>query len=116
MKRIITNISVILLATILTVSCTENPKPVQQITQNTKLTTQKQIIIPNRNNKIQQNKLSITNNQIGLKLDTTNIRNRKEYLISPNESQLAKYKGVELFIQEGVVRDRKSTRLNSSHL
>ena len=106
MRRSITNLIIILSLSILIISCMDKnrevfvnkDKPYLHITKNSNQPI-------NTINDIRATTNTITSkNNKRLLSDTLNIRERKEYLISPNDNKSLSHTGVTLFIQDGVVK------------
>ncbi len=126
MKRTIIQLTLILTATLLTISCSENTKTNKNQTlskadnqaQNSSSTqSSNQIQRPSHPLQLPDNLQQQTierkvqplprHNNISYTtptFDTTNYNERKEYLITPTEKQLVKHTGVALFIGEGSVK------------
>ncbi len=124
MKRTIIQLTIIITATLLTISCDNNPKtnnpqtlsktegqsyntshnqiqrPSHPLQLPENLQKQQQTIESKVQSLPRHNNISYTTPTF----DTTNYNERKEYLITPTDKQLVKHTGVALFIGEGSVK------------
>jgi len=108
MKRTITNIAVIALATILTISCTDNKTSKQNIADtNTTYTKPTKVINQPRFEteplSMQMEKPKIK--RIPFSFDTVKYKDMKLFLLEPEKRQLVKHTGVALFVREQTVKE-----------